>query len=123
MRDQAGDCWYDEAAGHLVRPYAITGGRTRPSRDEFTLVTQVVTVSPDIDTGGLGPEPAAVLDLCRRRPLSVAEIAAHLDLPVSVVKILLGDLVDGALIAARASAPTERDPSMLQTVIDALHRL
>ncbi len=125
MTNWTDDSWFDEAAGHLVRPYAVTGGRTQPTRDEFTLITLVITADPEVDTTRLEPEPAAILDLCRQQPLSVAEIAAHLDLPVSVVKVLLGDLLDSAMIVARtpmtmASVP---DASVLQAVIDGIRRL
>ncbi|KWX05667.1 DUF742 domain-containing protein [Carbonactinospora thermoautotrophica] len=119
------ESWFDEATGRLVRPYAVTGGRTRPARDEFSLITLVITADPEVDTSRLEPEPAAILDLCRQRPLSVAEIAAYLDLPVSVVKILLGDLLDNAMIVVRTSAPMANGPdlSVLEAVIDGIRKL
>jgi Protein of unknown function (DUF742) len=121
----AGESWFDEDAGHLVRPYAITRGRTRPVRHDFALITLVVTADARADSRHLEPEAIAILDLCRNRALAVAEIAAHLDLPVSVVKVLLDDLLDASMILTRAPAPVAADPDvrLLQKVIDGIRRL
>ena len=35
------DRWLDETAGPVVRPYALTQGRTRPSGAAFDLVATV----------------------------------------------------------------------------------
>ncbi|MGH3341805.1 MAG: DUF742 domain-containing protein [Carbonactinosporaceae bacterium] len=103
MRDDGTDeSWFDEGAEHLVRPYIITRGRTRPAQDTFNLITHVTTEGNIADTSHLEPEAAAICDLCRHRALSVAEIAAKLYLPISVVKILLEDLLDMSAISTRA---------------------
>ncbi|GAA2747649.1 MULTISPECIES: DUF742 domain-containing protein [Kitasatospora] len=119
------DAWFDRDAGHLVRPYAITGGRTASGRTDFSLITLVVTADPDRDTSRMAPEPATILGLCRDRPLAVAEIAAQLDLPVSVVKVLLGDLADASLVLTRAPVPLAEAPdlALVQAVIDGVRRL
>ncbi|MFC4612596.1 DUF742 domain-containing protein [Streptomyces maoxianensis] len=119
--------WFDdEEAGRHVRPYAITGGRTRHSRHAFALITLVVTRSPD-ETGyePLEPESAEILDVCRDRAVAVAEIAAHLDLPVSVVKVLCGDLLNASMILVQ-SPPAETDkPSveLIERVMDGIRQL
>lgn len=125
MTPRQEESWFDEDAGHLVRPYAITQGRTRPNRHEFALITLVVARYPDADHGHLAPEPAAILDLCRHEALAVAEIAARLDLPVSVVKVLCGDLVDDSMILTRAPIALSDAPDvrLLQKVIDGIRRL
>ncbi|MFD7447529.1 DUF742 domain-containing protein [Kitasatospora sp. NPDC059827] len=117
--------FYDKDAGHLVRPYAITNGRTGPVRDGFALITLVVTADPRTDTSRLTPEPATILDLCRERPLAVAEIAATMDLPVSVVKVLLDDLAEARLILTRAPVQLAEAPdiSLIQAVIEGVRRL
>jgi hypothetical protein len=119
------EAWFDREAGHLVRPYAITGGRTESGRTEYSLITLVVTADPRVDTTRLAPEPAAILGMCRERPLAVAEIAARLDLPVSVVKVLLGDLADTSLIITRAPVPLAEVPdlALVQAVIDGVRNL
>jgi hypothetical protein len=55
----------------------------------------------------------------------VAEVAAELDLPVDVVRVLLGDLADQRLVIVRQPEPVARFPSasVLEQVIDGLHAL
>jgi len=93
----------------VVRPYVRTGGRSRPSRD-VRLETLVIAVHDPL-TQGLEPDARRVLDLCRGGVLAVAEIAAGLDLPPSVVRILVSGLIDTGHLAApsrrvRADAPS-----------------
>lgn len=95
----------DDADAPLVRPYTITGGRTIPERDDLTLITLLTAiskVSPETRHGlrGMQPEHRAILGLCRR-PLAVAEIASALNLPVSVTKILIGDLIEAGQLRPR----------------------
>jgi hypothetical protein len=117
--------WADVDAGPIVRPYALTGGRTRYAGGGLDLIALVETVpdrSPDRFQSG--PEHTTILRLCRS-PLSVAEIAAELELPVDVVRVLLGDLADQQLIVVRVPTPVTDFPSssVLQQVIDGLHEL
>lgn len=124
MSDQP---WSDaEEAGHHVRPYAITGGRTRHGEHSFSLITLVVTRSADGFFGDqVEPESAAILELCRERAVAIAEIAAHLDLPVSVVKVLCGDLLNSELILVQAPPQESDAPSveLIERVMDGIRRL
>ncbi|MET7291987.1 DUF742 domain-containing protein [Streptomyces griseoloalbus] len=118
----------------MVRPYTITRGRTAPARDDLTLITVLTTVDDPRDERGvpvrpgrLQPEHRRILERCRQ-PAAVAEVAADLDLPVSVTKILLADLVGQGLLGARAPitvawAAGGIDPSLLAAVRDGLRRL
>ncbi|MFE7773653.1 DUF742 domain-containing protein [Streptomyces sp. NPDC057445] len=114
--------WVDDAAGRLIRPYTVSGGRTRPTAalDLLSLVMATGAVPPG---AYLGPEHAMALGLCDG-PTSVAEIAAHLRLPAVVTKVLLSDLVDCGAVTARAprfqETPTDR--SLLEAVLDGLRR-
>jgi hypothetical protein len=105
----------------LVRPHVITGGRAHPSRNTFDLVTLVTAAR--IHMTGLSPEQRRVMLLCRGGSLSVAEVAGHLALPVSVTKVLLADLVDSGHITAHAPLPSPDVPSVqiMQEVLDGLH--
>jgi hypothetical protein len=105
------ESWYDEDAGPVVRPYAVTRGRARP-RGEFDLISIVAATGPPAAAAvaGLGPEHQAIVALCRL-PSSVAEIAAQLDLPVGIVRVLLGDLADRRLITVRTPLPDTQLPS------------
>lgn len=119
--------WLDDSeAGRHLRPYAITGGRTRHSRHTFTLITLVVSRSAhDVDRDRLEPESAQILELCRNRAVAVAEIAAQLDLPVSVVKILCGDLLNASLILVQSPPGQEDQPSveLIERVMDGIRQL
>ncbi|MEW2497231.1 DUF742 domain-containing protein [Streptomyces nodosus] len=119
--------WLDDAeVGRHLRPYAITGGRTRHSRHTFTLITLVVSRSTrEARHEDLEPESAQILGLCRDRAVAVAEIAAHLDLPVSVVKILCGDLLNASLIIVQAPPGQDDQPSveLIERVMDGIRRL
>ncbi len=81
-----GGRWYDSDAGPLVRPYAMTGGRTKPGSGNvrFDLIALVV-VDDDpprpAEESLLGPEHRSLLALCRAETQSVAELAADADLP------------------------------------------
>lgn len=124
----------EDAAGTMVRPYTITRGRTAPERDDFSLITVLTTVEDPVDerglplrAGRLQPEHRAILDLCRRSA-AVAEVSAGLDLPVSVTKILLADLVAQGLLLARAPLTVARASGgagmgLLTAVRDGLRRL
>ncbi|MFI7438848.1 DUF742 domain-containing protein [Nonomuraea indica] len=121
-----------DADESLVRPYTITGGRTTSERDDLTLITLVTTISEASSEIGHGlrrmqPEHRAILGLCRR-PLAVAEVASALNLPVSVTKILIGDLIETGQMRARpplAFAQAGGFPSMtiLEAVRDGLRKL
>jgi hypothetical protein len=188
------DRWFDDAAGPVVRPYAMTRGRTRSEAhgaglDLIALVIADMTpdraagpepqdgegpadenaagdgdgrsdVSPyagngaDSDaavgrahdsagSGGedagehagentdvladptLTPEHVHIVIACRRDPQSVAELAADLDLPVGVVRVLIGDLIDAEWVrVSRPVPPAELpDESILREVIDGLRAL
>ncbi|WP_329569827.1 DUF742 domain-containing protein [Kitasatospora sp. NBC_01266] len=105
----------------LVRPYVVTNGRSEPTRNTFDLVT-LVSAAPGRPSTGLGPEQRRMVELCTHGSLSLAEVAAHLRLPVSVVKVLLGDLVDSGHLLTRAAVPRAQLPEsqLLQEVLDGL---
>jgi hypothetical protein len=103
--------WLDEEAGPVVRPYALTRGRTRPTREGFDLIAIIAAAATaSFAPPGAGPEHLAILELCGR-PHSVAEISASLRLPLGVVRVLLGDLLDQGLIVVRKPAATNQTPN------------
>lgn len=104
----------------LVRPYVVTGGRAHASRNTLDAVTVVIATREQV--AGLSPEKKRLMELCRGGALSVAEIAAHLSLPISVTKVLLSDLVDSGHIATHAAVSHAARPDMklLKDVLDGL---
>lgn len=110
--------------GLRVRPYALTGGRTRPTT-ELPIEALVTAVSPHgAVTHRLAPEKRRILFLARE-PVSVAEISAHLPAPLGVARILVGDLlIAGLLDLTAAATPTSRpDVQLLERVLHGLHAL
>ncbi|MCX4879393.1 DUF742 domain-containing protein [Streptomyces sp. NBC_00847] len=121
--------WFDDEAGPVVRPYAMTRGRTTSEgQHRLDLIAVVVTEpqadDPDTDAM-LSPEHVDIVDLCRAAPQSVAELAAELDLPIGVVRVLIGDLVAGEFVhVTRPVPPAELpDESILRDVINGLRAL
>ncbi|GHE02544.1 DUF742 domain-containing protein [Streptomyces alanosinicus] len=126
---QARNHWFDDEAGPVVRPYAMTRGRTTsPAQHRLDLIAVVVTEpdagDPESDPG-LSPEHVEIVGLCRGAPQSVAELAAELTLPIGVVRVLIGDLVHAKLVhVTRPVPPAELpDESILRDVINGLRAL
>ncbi|MET7675440.1 DUF742 domain-containing protein [Streptomyces seoulensis] len=125
-----GSQWYDGEAGPLVRPYAMTGGRTQPGPtgvpfDLIALVTLDPAAPGTDDSSALGPEHRTLIELCRAETQSVAELAADADLPVGVVRVLLGDLLElGCVTVSRPVPPAHLpDERILREVIEGLRAL
>jgi hypothetical protein len=105
----------------LVRAYVRTGGRTRASR-ELDLVTLVLAAKDP--SPGASPDARQVLNLCSRRSaLSIAEVAAYLDLPPSVVKIVISDLLDTEHLVIPTPAAVLPEISLLEEVLNGLRAL
>ncbi|MEU3298276.1 MULTISPECIES: DUF742 domain-containing protein [unclassified Streptomyces] len=124
------DHWYEDETGSMVRPYTVTRGRTRPAADHHIDLMSLVT-AVERDGADERPEPgldharSALLRLVRRAPRPLAEVAADADLPLTVVRVLLADLVEAGLV--RVCAPTARqgthDPSLLREIADRLREI
>ncbi|MEV5883539.1 DUF742 domain-containing protein [Streptomyces sp. NPDC052020] len=121
--------WFDDEAGPVVRPYAMTRGRTTSAAQHRLDLIAVVVAEPEAGDPEadvtLAPEHVDIVELCRDAPQSVAELAAELDLPVGVVRVLIGDLVDAEFVrVSRPVPPAELpDESVLRDVINGLRAL
>ena len=123
--EQDEHAWLDQEAGPVVRPYTLTGGRSRPFTSGLNLLTHVEALyAPDADLIGLQPEQRAILSLTRTAT-TLAELAARLDLPVGVVRILVGDLIQANLVSTFEADAAIRTPDddILQAVLDGLRAL
>ncbi|MFF8995363.1 DUF742 domain-containing protein [Streptomyces sp. NPDC014983] len=126
---QVSNHWFDDDAGPVVRPYAMTRGRTTSTAQHRLDLIAVVVAEPaagDPETDPtLSPEHVDIVGLCRGTPQSVAELAAELDLPIGVVRVLVGDLVHAELVhVTRPVPPAELpDESILRDVINGLRAL
>jgi hypothetical protein len=122
MTTPGDDVWLDGDSGRLVRPYAVTNGRTSASV-QLDLLSMVVATGGPHST--LEPDHLQALGLCLQ-PASVAEIAARLRLPAAVTKVLLADPVDCG--AVRTAPPQSEAGSLtsnrvlLERLLDGLQR-
>jgi hypothetical protein len=119
-----GERWFDQQAGPVVRPYAVTRGRARPPGATLDLIDAVVVVDQPVpDMGWLGPEHLLLFTMCRE-PITVADLVADAELALGVVRVLLGDLLQHGLItifkAPRADTP---EMSVLKSVLEGLRAL
>ncbi|MGW2029757.1 MULTISPECIES: DUF742 domain-containing protein [Streptomyces] len=117
-----------------VRPYSLTGGRTRFGHvllvETFVAALEAPEERKELTNGSLAtrvmPEMRAIVELCRRMR-TVAEIAALLKMPLGVVRVLLSDLADQGKIRVYGTGTghgTGRpDRALLERVLSGLRRL
>ncbi|WP_367320851.1 DUF742 domain-containing protein [Streptomyces sp. HUAS ZL42] len=117
-----------------VRPYSLTGGRTRFGHvllvETFVAALEAPEERRELTKGSLStrvmPEMRAIVELCRRMR-TVAEIAALLRMPLGVVRVLLSDLADQGKIRVYGTGTghgTGRpDRALLERVLSGLRRL
>ncbi|QLE74136.1 DUF742 domain-containing protein [Streptomyces rectiverticillatus] len=110
----------------LVRPYAMTGGRTRP-RYQLAIEALVHTTAQPAQLQGQLPEHQRICHLCREIK-SVAEISALLTIPLGVARILVADLAEAGLVAIHQpggdeSAGGQPDVTLLERVLSGLRNL
>jgi len=105
------------------RLYVLTGGAEGGDRAALDLVTLIVARA-DAPPPAVQPEQSVLLRLCKA-PLSVAEISAYLNLPFSVVTVLLTELLAAELVQARAPIVRQALPnrSLLEAVMHGLQKL
>lgn len=115
----------DTTAELRVRPYLVTRGRTKAAID-LPIEAQIRATTAGQQAGDqLRNESAKIVNLCTR-PLSVAEIAAHVGIHLQVAKILVGDLVTQGLVSTgQMTQPTAQRPDLrlLERVLDGLQTL
>jgi hypothetical protein len=119
------DRWLDEQAGPIVRPYAITGGRTRAAESTLELVAMVATTERGLAlVDQITGEHQEIVQRCRR-PLSIAELSAHLNIPLGVGRVLVSDLLEQGLVVVRRPAARHRmsDEALLEKVMNGLRQL
>ena len=123
--DGYGDRWLDREAGPVVRPYALTQGRTLPNGGaSFGLIDVVIATSErPSEHFRPGPEHRRILGICRR-PTPVVDLTSEIDLPLGVVRVLLGDLTsEGMLRVLSTQKQPVTDERLLRMVLDGLESL
>ena len=107
----------------VVPAYALTQGRTRARGEELPLEALVTaTRLALLHESGLQTEWQAIVVLTRR-PVSVAEIGAQLNVPIGVARVLVGDLAHAGYL--KVSVPVvdangRPDRELLRRLLDGL---
>lgn len=108
----------------LVRPYAVTRGRTEPRTQlEIEAIVETNRYDPR-ELPLLSPECRAILEFCREWR-SVAEVSAVLQMPLGVARILIADLaMEGLVRIHQLERPQGRpDVKLLERVLSGLRKL
>jgi hypothetical protein len=108
----------------LVRPYAVTGGRTKP-RTQLEIEAMVAAAHYEaVDLSLLSPECQAILQFCRDWR-SVAEISAVLRMPLGVARILIADMAADGLVRIHQPDHVKGRPDtkLLERVLTGLRKL
>jgi hypothetical protein len=108
----------------LVRPYAVTGGRTKPS---YQLQIEAMVSASHYearDLSVLSPECQSILGYCRDWR-SVAEISAVLRMPLGVARVLIGDMAMEGLVRVHQADHVHGRPdlNLLERVLSGLRKL
>jgi hypothetical protein len=124
-RGDYGERWFDQEAGPVVRPYAVTKGRTLPGGGASLGLIDVIVATGQRASEHFrpGPEHRRILAFCRR-PMPIVDLTSEIDLPLGVVRVLLGDLMSEEMVrvvsAQRQQLPDQR---LLRMVLDGLESL
>jgi hypothetical protein len=123
----------DEPTGALVRPYAVTRGRTRPRLNiaiEALVETTVRGRNNDLRSGTAHVrEHQYIASLCDGRLQSLAEIAARMQLPLGVARVIIADMAADGLVAVYEPTSFDGDSNdsvgteLLERVLSGLRRL
>ena len=108
----------------LVRPYTVTGGRTKPRYKLALEALVTATVYEPRDLSVLAPECQAILQFCLDWR-SVAEISAVLRMPLGVARILVADMSADGLVRIHQRDDSEGRPdlNLLERVLSGLRKI
>ncbi len=110
---------HDDEFETTVRPYARVGGRTRVPAGLGLSVEALVRnpgPAPTPSEPGLSPEQRRILSMTATSYQSVAELSAHLRLPIGVIRVVLADL----LAAGRVQVYGRHSPDRPRVGLDIL---
>ncbi len=110
----------DDEAAEPARPFVITGGRTRHASVHLR-VEALVVATGSAPGRQLQFEHARIVEHCNS-PISIAEVAARIAVPLGVAQILVGDLAETGLVQIH-EARQAATPALLLRMIDAVRAL
>jgi hypothetical protein len=103
----------------LIRPFLVTGGRTRPLKDGLRVET-IVSALPAALSAPLRFELRRIVELCQS-PRSVAEVAVRLGIPLGVTRVLVADLLGGNYVTC--TEPGEIPIDVIERIRDRVRAL
>lgn len=98
----------DEYRASPLRPYILTGGKTRTAGPELDIETILTGTHSAPATQSLTSEQRRILERCRE-PCSIAELASHLDLPLGVARYLASEMVSKGALRPHQTTSHEDD--------------
>jgi hypothetical protein len=111
-----------ENTGRLIRPYAITGGRTG-GEVEIGLESQIqASTRASTHLGAYRWEAAQLIELVQT-PMALIELAARLELPLGVARVLVADLISDGAVVLHKPVATQNFGSLLERVLDGVRNL
>src|SRR5918993_90943 len=115
---------YEADPGPFLRPYARTEGRTEPTGPDLAIEDLIGAASAAAPPPWLSLEHRSIALACRET-LSVAELAARVDLPLGVTRVLVGDLAQQGMVTVHRPPSHAGAPNvpLLEQVRHGLHRL
>jgi hypothetical protein len=120
----------DESEGsrgpNLVRPYALTAGRTESVVELAIEATVELQPSARKKSWPAGQMQSRIIEICES-PQSVAEVSAKLSIPLGVTRVLIGDLISEGHLRPRAtlteSASTDERRDLIERTLSGLRAL
>ncbi|MER7166927.1 DUF742 domain-containing protein [Micromonospora sp. NPDC000207] len=103
----------------VVRPFLLTGGRTRPVQDGLRVET-ILSAQPAALSAPLRFEARRIVELCQR-PTSVADVAVGLRVPLGVTRVLVADLLTEGYL--RREEQGELSVAMIERIRDRVRAL
>jgi hypothetical protein len=116
---------YEADPGPFLRPYAMTEGRTEPTSPDLAIEDLIGSASMGLDPPTwLSLEHRSIALACTET-LSVAELAARVDLPLGVTRVLVGDLAEQGMVTVHRAPSHSGGPNvaLLEQVLHGLQKL
>ncbi len=111
----------------VVRPYTVTGGRTRPGAHLDLPLEALVRATTTPAPAKVVMEHRRILELCADQLLSVAELSAQLQVPLGVARVLISDLAGAGLVTVHhselAATTTTVQLKILESVLSGISQL
>lgn len=113
----APDAGEEPGGPRLVRPYALTSGRTESVvRLPIEATLEVLPAAREM-TWPEGDLSGRIIELCAAAP-SVAEISAAIHVPLGVARVLIGDLVSSGALRTRTTISTDTTTDERRALIE-----